>query len=120
VCFDDSVIVAILLSTVQDPTSFNNFTTSSGQQQFARNFASGSGEGELCIPLDLNNTGISGVQDSANVTIQFVFNGGDGSLYQVGLRAAWLLSTLLIVCSVRGPDVVEELYDPIECFMLQW
>ncbi|KAH9006004.1 hypothetical protein EDB86DRAFT_3061712 [Lactarius hatsudake] len=74
--------LAILLSTVQDPTSFNNFTTSSGQQQFARNFASGSGEGGFCIPLDLNNTGISGVQNNANVTIQFLFNGGDGSLYQ--------------------------------------
>ncbi|KAH9176948.1 hypothetical protein EDB89DRAFT_1937279 [Lactarius sanguifluus] len=74
--------LAILLSTVQDPTSFDNFTTSSGQQQFARNFASGSGEGEFCIPLDLNNTGISGVQDNANVTIQFLFNGGDGSLYR--------------------------------------
>ncbi|KAI9460258.1 hypothetical protein BJY52DRAFT_290646 [Lactarius psammicola] len=73
--------LAILLSTVQDPTSFDNFT-SSGQQQFARNFATGSGEGEFCIPLDLNNTGISGVQDSANVTIQLVFNGGDGSLFQ--------------------------------------
>ncbi|KAH9049458.1 hypothetical protein EDB84DRAFT_1036465 [Lactarius hengduanensis] len=74
--------LAILLSAVQDPTSFDNFTTSSGQQQFVRDFASGSGEGVFCIPLDLNNTGISGVQDGANVTIQLVFNGGDGSLYQ--------------------------------------
>ncbi|KAI9445441.1 hypothetical protein H4582DRAFT_1806649 [Lactarius indigo] len=74
--------LAILLSTVQDPTSFDNFTTSSGQQQLARNFASGSGEGGFCIPLDLNNTGISGVQNNANVTIQFLFNGGDGSLFQ--------------------------------------
>lgn len=74
--------LAVLLSTVQDPTSFDNFKTSSGQSQLARDFASGSGEGGFCIPLDLNNTDISGVQDGANVTIQLVFNGGDGSLYQ--------------------------------------
>jgi len=71
-----------LLSTVQNPTSFDNFTSSPGQQQFARNFSSASGAGEFCIPLNLSDTGISGVADSANVTIQLVFNGGDGSLYQ--------------------------------------
>jgi len=74
--------LAILISTVQDPTSFNNFTNSSGGQQLARNFASGSGEGGFCIPLDLNNTGIGGVQNGANVTLQYVFNGGDGTLYE--------------------------------------
>jgi hypothetical protein len=71
---------------VQDPTSFDNFTTTSGQQQLARDFASASGEGGFCIPLPLNNTGISAVQSGANVTIQLVFNGGDGTLYQVGVR----------------------------------
>ncbi|KAI9512653.1 hypothetical protein F5148DRAFT_973242 [Russula earlei] len=74
--------LGILLSTVQDPTSFDNFTTSSGQQQLARNYASATGVGSFCIPLDLSNTGISGVGDGANVTIQFLYNGGDGSLYQ--------------------------------------
>ncbi|KAF8273768.1 hypothetical protein EI94DRAFT_1072237 [Lactarius quietus] len=74
--------LAILISTVQDPTSFDNFTNSTGGQQFVRNFASGSGEGGFCIPLDLNNTGISGIQDGANVTLQYVYNGGDGSLYE--------------------------------------
>ncbi|KAH9964448.1 hypothetical protein BC827DRAFT_1127694 [Russula dissimulans] len=74
--------LGILLSTVQDPTSFNNFTNSSGQEQLARNFASATGEGGFCIPLDLSNTGISGVADGANVTIQLLYNGGDGSLYQ--------------------------------------
>jgi hypothetical protein len=54
----------------------------------ARNFASGSGAGGFCIALDLSNTGISGVSDGANVTIQLVFNGGDGNLYQVSLRVA--------------------------------
>jgi hypothetical protein len=79
------ILVGILLSTAQDPTSFDNFTNSSGQQQLARNFASASGTGSFCIPLNLSSTGISGVADGANVTIQLVFNGGDGSLYQVRL-----------------------------------
>ena len=52
----------------------------------ARNFASATGEGGFCIPLDLSDTGISGVSAGANVTIQFVFDGGDGTLYQVRLR----------------------------------
>jgi hypothetical protein len=72
-----------LLSTVQDPTSFNNFTNSTGGQQLARNFATGSGEGGFCIPLNLSASGISGVTDGANVTIQLLYNGGDSSLYQV-------------------------------------
>jgi hypothetical protein len=73
---------AIIISTVQDPTSFDNFTNSTGGQQIVRNFVSGSGAGGFCIPLDLNNTDISGVQDGANVTIQYIYNGGDGSLYE--------------------------------------
>jgi hypothetical protein len=99
--------VAIIISTVQDPTSFDNFTNSTGGQQIVRNFASGSGEGGFCIPLNLNSTDISGVQDGANVTLQYIYNGGDGSLYEVGLRAPRLLDTLTIVCTVFGPDAVE-------------
>lgn len=70
------------LSTAQNPTSFDNFTTSSGQQQIVRGFANATGSGDFCIPLDLSNTGISGVADGANVTVQFVYNGGDQNLYQ--------------------------------------
>lgn len=33
-----------------------------------RNFTIGSGEGRFCIPLDLDNIDISGIQDGANVT----------------------------------------------------
>jgi hypothetical protein len=72
---------------VQNPKSFDDFNSSTGEQ-IARNFASASGAGDFCIPLNLSSTGISGVADGANVTIQLVFNGGDGSLYQVGLRAS--------------------------------
>ncbi|EIM92751.1 uncharacterized protein STEHIDRAFT_164981 [Stereum hirsutum FP-91666 SS1] len=77
--------LGVLISTVQNPVSFDNFTandTSSGADQFARNFASGTGEGTFCIPLDLSSIGVSGVQDGANVTIQIVFDGGDGNLFQ--------------------------------------
>ncbi|KZV77634.1 hypothetical protein PENSPDRAFT_645265 [Peniophora sp. CONT] len=73
------------ISTKQNPTSFANFTannTDNGQDQLVRQFATGSGEGSICIPLDLNSTGISGVKDGANVTLQFIFDGGDGELFQ--------------------------------------
>jgi hypothetical protein len=111
---------------VQDPTSFSNFTNSSGGQQLARNFASGSGEGNFCIPLDLSNTGISGVADGANVTIQFVYNGGDGTLYQVSLRAAFLphiiSSTEFLFFSylVRGLDIGEQLCHPVQYLLHQF
>ena len=68
----------------------------------ARNFASFSGAGGFCFPLDLSNTGISGVSDGANVTIQLVFNGGDGNLYQV---------SLCVARSVLIPHQIPELYD---------
>ena len=41
------------------------------------------GEGLFCIDLDLATSGISGVKDGANVTLQLIFDGGDGQLYQV-------------------------------------
>ena len=117
------MIVGILLSTVQDPTSFDNFTNSSGQQQFVRNFASSPTPGNYCIPLDLSNTGVSGVADGANVTIQLVYNAGDGSLYQVRLRAAFpssLCLHLTKLSSVLGLDTFEHLYRPIQCLLLQF
>jgi hypothetical protein len=54
----------------------------------ARKVASAIGTGDFCIPLDLSDTGISGISNGANVTLQFVYNGGDGKLYQVSLRVA--------------------------------
>ncbi|THH27017.1 hypothetical protein EUX98_g7169 [Antrodiella citrinella] len=63
----------VLISTAANPTSFNNFTQ-------ARNFSSASGEGLFCIPFDLSD--IPGLTNGENVTIQSVFNGGDGTLYQ--------------------------------------
>jgi hypothetical protein len=48
-----------------------------------RQFAQANGEGSFCIPLPLNNTGIAGIKDGANVTIQIVYAADDGNLYQV-------------------------------------
>ncbi|SJL05935.1 uncharacterized protein ARMOST_09271 [Armillaria ostoyae] len=73
--------VGVLLSTAQNPTSFDNFT-SNGEQQLVRPWAREANGGTFCIPLPLNSTGITGVQDGANVTIQIVLDGSDGSLYQ--------------------------------------
>ena len=41
------------------------------------------GEGAFCFPVDLKAAGLDGVQDGTNVTLQFVFDGGDGELFQV-------------------------------------
>ncbi|KAK0208519.1 hypothetical protein DFS33DRAFT_1371912 [Desarmillaria ectypa] len=71
----------VLLSTVQNPTSFDNFT-SNGEQQLVRSWAREANGGTFCIPLPLNSTGVAGVEDGANVTIQIVLDGSDGSLYQ--------------------------------------
>ncbi|KAI0271525.1 hypothetical protein BC834DRAFT_447603 [Gloeopeniophorella convolvens] len=83
---DPSWNLGVLVSTVQDPTSFEDFTSTTGKytEQDVRNFASTTGEGDFCISLDLSKTGIKGVQDDANVTIQLIYynGGGDGNLYQ--------------------------------------
>ena len=66
----------MILSTLNDPQSFQNFTQ-------AVPFFQVSGEGLFCFPVDLAAAGISGVQDGANVTLQFTYDGGDGELFQV-------------------------------------
>ncbi|KAJ3571348.1 hypothetical protein NP233_g3817 [Leucocoprinus birnbaumii] len=72
---------AVLISTEQDPNSFDAFNGTNGQQ-FARYWAKADFPGQFCIPLDLSNTNITGVRDGANVTIQIAVTGGDGNLYQ--------------------------------------
>ncbi|KAI6159551.1 hypothetical protein EDD17DRAFT_894717 [Pisolithus thermaeus] len=73
--------VGVIVSTDQDPTSFSDFNSSSGYQMVVPYFET-SGEGQYCFPIDLAGAGISGIQDGANVTIQVVYDGGDGTLYQ--------------------------------------
>lgn len=72
---------AVIVSAKQDPTSFTDFNSSSGYQ-YAVPFFKQTGEGLFCFPINLAASGVSGVQDGANVTIQVIFDGGDGELYQ--------------------------------------
>ena len=53
----------VLLSTVSDPTSFNNFSQITP-------YAQSHGEGLFCLPFDLSLTNATGLQDGQNVTIQ--------------------------------------------------
>lgn len=73
----------MLISTVPDPDNFANFTDSKGNDQMVVNYFETSGEGAFCAPIDIGAANITGVKDGSNVTIQFVFDGGDGELYQV-------------------------------------
>ncbi|KAI8995323.1 hypothetical protein BD414DRAFT_479208 [Trametes punicea] len=70
-----------IIATVQDPNTFTAFE-SNGQFQFVVPFFATSGEGDFCFPIDLAAHNISGVKDGANVTLQLIYDGGDGQLYQ--------------------------------------
>lgn len=78
-------IVGVMISTAPDPNNFANFTDSKGNYQMVVQYFSTSGEGEFCAPINISAAGIDGLKDGANVTLQFVFSGGDGNLYQVHL-----------------------------------
>ncbi|CAL1696523.1 unnamed protein product [Somion occarium] len=70
-----SFTVGLLLSTAQNPNNFANFSQ-------AVQFFQAEGEGPFCFPIQLAAAGISGVSDGTNATLQVVFDGGDGKLYQ--------------------------------------
>ena len=74
-----------IIATVQDPNSFDSFHDSNGNFQQFLPFFETTGEGSFCINIDLASSGISGVKDGANVTLQLIFDGGDGQLYQVSM-----------------------------------
>jgi len=76
------VAAGVIISTVPNPNSFDNFTVN-GERQFVRYFAKEEAAGTFCIPLNISAAGLDGVKDGSNVTIQVVFDGGDGNLYQV-------------------------------------
>ncbi|KAF9042094.1 hypothetical protein BJ165DRAFT_1327426, partial [Panaeolus papilionaceus] len=71
----------VIISTVSNPNNFDNFTAN-GQQQLVRGFAHEDNAGTFCMPLNISAANIPGVGDGSNVTIQVVFEGGDGNLYQ--------------------------------------
>lgn len=65
-----------------NPNSFDNFTVS-GNQQLVRGYAKAENAGSFCMPLNISAANIPEAKDGANVTIQVIFDGGDGNLYQV-------------------------------------
>ena len=73
----------MLISTAPNPSSFDDFAdpANATAQLYARYWASEAKTGNFCIPLDLS--GLDGVADGTNVTIQVALTGGDGQLYQV-------------------------------------
>ncbi|KAH9487152.1 Copper acquisition factor BIM1 [Psilocybe cubensis] len=72
---------AVIISTAENPNSFDLFSKD-GERQFVRQFAKEDDAGAFCIPLNISAANIEGVRDGSNVTIQVVFDGGDGALYQ--------------------------------------
>ncbi|KIK71269.1 hypothetical protein GYMLUDRAFT_33414 [Collybiopsis luxurians FD-317 M1] len=68
---------AVLISNASNPTSFDNFTQIT--PFFQENL-----EGSFCMHIDLSSSNATNLnlQSGDNVTIQFLFNGGDGNLYQ--------------------------------------
>ncbi|KAJ7139893.1 hypothetical protein C8R44DRAFT_765686 [Mycena epipterygia] len=65
----------VTLSTKANSTSFDDFST-------IVPFFKLTGEGLFCIPLDLLATNATGLKDGQNVTLEIVFDGGDGELFQ--------------------------------------
>lgn len=73
---------AVLLSTSSNPSSFDDFKFG-GQDLYAVPFSTQSGEGVYCLPINIQSLGLADLKDGANVTLQVIFNGDDGALYQV-------------------------------------
>ena len=73
----------MLISTVASPTSFGDFHTSSGADQLAVGYYQGNGLFGLCVSVKPSLAGIPGIRNGTNVTLQMVYDGGDGTLYQV-------------------------------------
>ncbi|CAK5280132.1 unnamed protein product [Mycena citricolor] len=61
----------IFATSKANPTNFSDFSTT------VTNFFQDTGEGVFCFPINL-----SSFSDGQNVTIEVIFNGGDGQLYQ--------------------------------------
>ncbi|KAH9921950.1 uncharacterized protein BXZ73DRAFT_79770 [Epithele typhae] len=71
-----------IVATVQNANSFDVFRDNSSNFQMFLPFFGTSGEGAFCVDVDLSASGVAGVKNGANVTLQFIFDGGDGNLYQ--------------------------------------
>ena len=106
--------VGIQISTVADPDSFDDFHTANGSDQLAVPYFQGQGT-QGCVPINIGALGLPGVGDESNVTLQFVQDGSDGSLYQVRqtLRSSilYILWLTLLSRTVYGLDPLINLHD---------
>lgn len=69
-------LVAVYLANKSNPTSFADFNQITPFLQLE-------GEGLFCLPLGFTSPNATGLQNGENVTIQILYDGGDGNLYQV-------------------------------------
>ncbi|KAF9042093.1 hypothetical protein BJ165DRAFT_1331430, partial [Panaeolus papilionaceus] len=67
-------VSAFFISTT-NATSFNDFSQVNA-------FFQATGEGVVCVSLDLKSSNATGLTNGQNVTVQVLFDGGDGALYQ--------------------------------------
>ncbi|TDL28569.1 hypothetical protein BD410DRAFT_738021 [Rickenella mellea] len=97
----------VLISIDQNPTTFAEFNKSSTGVNLppAVPFFKASGEGAVCVPIDIGALNITGVKDGSNVTIQVEFNGGDGQLFQCADLT--LSSTFTIPSSIQCTNEVD-------------
>ncbi|KAH6907484.1 hypothetical protein BKA70DRAFT_1283145 [Coprinopsis sp. MPI-PUGE-AT-0042] len=72
---------AVAVAVGENPDSFDDFG-GADDLNFVRYWANELKGGDFCIPIDIGASGVEGVEDGANVTIQVIFNGDDGQLYQ--------------------------------------
>jgi hypothetical protein len=68
------IAVGVLLSTKANPSQQSDFNTTIVP------LTKQSGQGTKCLPIDIT---VAGIADGANVTLELVYNGPDGILYQV-------------------------------------
>jgi hypothetical protein len=69
----------------------------------------------FCLPISIGNLKLEGAQDGSNVTIQVIYDGGDGLLYQVCAFTRLLCAfSSSPTTSVRGPDTVCKRVDAVE------
>ncbi|KAI0735397.1 hypothetical protein C8Q76DRAFT_765852 [Earliella scabrosa] len=71
-----------IISTAENANSFDTFRDDDDEFQQFLPFFKTSDVGDFCVNVNLTASGVEGIRDGANVTIQLVFDGGDGQLYQ--------------------------------------
>ncbi|KAI0790416.1 hypothetical protein C8Q75DRAFT_717203 [Abortiporus biennis] len=65
----------VIIAPTSNPTNFANFSQ-------AVPFFTLNGAGPFCFPVDLLASGVNGIQEGVNATLQMIYNAGDGTLYQ--------------------------------------